>query len=146
MRFSGKSVINVHHKLSSGKALISIRTGESKITFCRIWSGNTQGNLGSAAVSDKLLVLAVLLRSYSGGESCKISDNVRLLLWTAANSITCLLPEVKDCLCTITVWCWAGSQYSVVELGALAEKLGTDLANMGGDRNSYWFHCDLDKV
>lgn len=71
----------------------------------------------------------------------------RLLVWTAANSFTCLLPNIEDYLGTIAISdVGLASPHSVVELGPLAEKLGTDLANVGGDRNSYWFQTDLDKV
>lgn len=103
IHFSGKGVLNVHYKLSSSKALISKRKKESRITFYRVWPGNTQGNLDSTWVSDKLLELAALLWSYSEGESCKTSYYVRLP-WTAANSITtCLLAKVKNCLGIIRV-------------------------------------------
>lgn len=115
IRFSGKGVLNVHHKLSSSKAVISKRIEESKIPSYR--PGNTQRSLDSAWVSDKLLELAALLWSYSEGESCKTSYHVRLP-WTAANSITtCLLPKVKNAwvpsqslmLGWLAVFCWVGS-------------------------------------
>lgn len=144
--FSGKGVLNVLHKLSFSKALISKRTEESKITSYRGWPGNTEGNLDSAWVSENFLELTALLWSYSEGESCKTSDHVRLP-WTAANSITtCLLPKVKNCLGTITV--------SDVRLACSALWLSWELQLRSWGQilptwevtNFFWFHCDLGKV
>lgn len=91
---------NIMFIMSSNKVLISVRTRESKITVYRIWSGNTQGSLGSAAVSDRLPVLAVSCGNTQEVKTSCLNCSQQVHLFTSKHR---RLPGYHHSL-----WRWAG--------------------------------------